>query len=170
MNRVKESLQSKKKHSAQELQAYYEIRTQKGLKTSKKRSAVVEYFFTQDRHFTVEQLYNELKNLSPQIGYTTVYRTLKLLVECGLASEHHFGEEDTRYEPIHRTKDHDHLVCQHCGKIIEFTHEGIEQCLHDIARKHNFTIHRRELQIFGICEQCQKSRKRRINNGGNAAQ
>lgn len=131
----------------------------KGLKYSKKREIIVDYFVNADRHFTVEQLYNEIKKSNPRIGYTTIYRTLKLLVECGIASVHHFGEEETRYEPLNKAQHHDHLICKKCGKITEFTHQGIEKFQKDVAKKHGFLPQSHILQIHGLCLSCKKKSK-----------
>ena len=145
------------------LKERYKHKLNRELKFSSKRAAIIEYFINKDRHFTVEQLYNEIKKINPKIGYSTVYRTLKLLVDCGLATVHHFEEDETRFEPVHKQEHHDHLVCIKCGKIIDFTHEGIENFQKNVAKKHNFLVENHELQIYGVCIKCQKKemKKRR---------
>lgn len=135
--------------------------SEKGLKYSRKREVVVDYFLAAKRHFTVEQLYNEIKKINPGISYTTIYRTLKLLVECGIASMHHFGEEETRFEPRSQKQHHDHLICKKCGRIIEFTHEGIERFQKEVAKKYSFTPQNHTLQIYGLCKLCHKKRGKR---------
>lgn len=125
----------------------------RGLKFSKKRAAVIEYFVNMDRHFTIEQLYLEMKK-KYRIGYSTVYRTLKLLVDSGVAAVHHFGTENTRFELVHKEKHHDHFVCRQCGKIIEFHHNGIEHLQQEVAAIHGFTVDDHELQFFGLCKTC----------------
>ena len=162
-NELKYLTGGEKDNTMVELQKFYKCQTQKGLKYSSKRTKIIEYFIKADRHFTVEQLYDEIKKIDPKIGYSTVYRTLKLLVGCGLANIHRFGEEEAKFELIHKQQHHDHLVCTRCGRIIEFKHDGIEKFQKDVARRHNFLVNNHELQIFGLCEDCQKQevRKRR---------
>ena len=91
----------------------------------------------------------------PRIGYATVYRTLKLLKECGLAYERHFGDGVSRYEVAWDDEHHDHLICIDCGKIVEFEDEGIEKLQHDVAAKHGFTLVRHRLELYGMCPDCQ---------------
>lgn len=148
-----------------ELDEILKCRAKRGLKFSKKRAAIIEYFINEDRHFTIEQLHNEIKKIYPNIGYSTVYRTLKLLFDCGLATVHHFDEDETRFEPTHKEQHHDHLICIKCGRIIEFTHKEIEKFQKDVARKHDFLVSNRELQIYGLCKKCQKKKpKKRKEN------
>jgi Fur family ferric uptake transcriptional regulator len=162
-SKINELKYAKSKSNSAALDRFYRCRTKQGLKFSSKRIAIIEYFINADRHFTVEQLYNEIKKIHPKIGYSTVYRTLKLLTKCGMANVHHFGETDAKFEVVHKKQHHDHLVCQTCGRIIEFTHTGIEEFQKEVARKHNFLVHNHELQIYGVCDRCQKklSRKKR---------
>jgi len=138
------------------LERLLKCQAKRGLKFSKKRAAIIEHFIKADRHYTVEQLYNEIKEVVPNIGYSTIYRTLKLLVDCGMARTHHFGETDARFELVHKEQHHDHLVCEKCGRIIEFTDNGIEKLQNAVAKKHNFLVKNRELQIFGVCKRCQQ--------------
>jgi len=130
------------------------------LKSSDKRSFVVDYFVQTDRHFTVEELYYEIKKQKPGISYSTVYRTLKLLAQCGLASESMFGESVSRYEPVHRSGHHDHLVCRECGKIIEFENDKIERLQKDIARNYGFHVSAHRLELYGLCKKCRKKKAR----------
>jgi len=144
-----------------ELDEVLKCRAKRGLKFSKKRAAIIEYFININRHYTVEQLYNEIKRTDSNISYSTVYRTLRLLVDCGMANIHHFGKKNAKFEVVHKEQHHDHLVCEKCGKIIEFTHEGIEKFQNDVAKKYDFVIRSHEHQIFGICKRCQQKKLRR---------
>lgn len=141
------------------LERLLKCQAKRGLKFSKKRAAIIEHFIKADRHYTVEQLYNEIKEIVPNIGYSTIYRTLKLLVDCGMARTHHFGETDARFELVHKEQHHDHLVCEKCGRIIEFTNNGIEKFQNTVAKKYNFLVKNRELQIFGVCKRCQQRKR-----------
>jgi Fur family ferric uptake transcriptional regulator len=136
-------------------------KAQHGLKTSGKRSFIVEYFIAADRHYTVEELYDEIRKKRPEIGYSTVYRALKLLVRCGLASECTFDESAVRYEPKHRSEHHDHLICRVCGRIIEFENDKIEKLQRDVARKYGFHVSAHRLQLYGECRQCRNKRERK---------
>jgi Fur family ferric uptake transcriptional regulator len=132
-----------------------------GLKSSDKRSFIVDYFIEADRHYTVEELYDEIKKIKPQIGYSTVYRALKLLVDCGLATECTFDEAALRYEPAHQSQHHDHLICRVCGRIIEFENDKIEKLQNEVARKYGFHVSAHRLQLYGECSKCRKRKRQR---------
>lgn len=131
----------------------------RGLKSSQKRMLIIDYFLKQDKHYSVDELYNHIKNKIPGIGYSTVYRTLKLLAECGIASERHFEKGFTRFEPIHKEEHHDHLICTKCSAIIEFTNQEIEKIQRKIARNFRFFVSDHKLEIYGLCSRCAKKEK-----------
>lgn len=126
------------------------------LKSSAKRFFIINYFLKQNKHYSVEELYNHIKNRMPGIGYSTVYRALKLLVLRGLAVERTFEKRVTRFEPLHKEKHHDHLVCKKCGTIIEFTNSSIERNQQKIALKFKFTVTDHKLEIYGLCQKCRR--------------
>ncbi len=135
-----------------------EYKSKKGLKSSNKRLAVIQYFLKNPKHYSTEELYQEMKKVSQNISLSTVYRALKLLVECGLASIRHFDKGQARFEPVHREEHHDHLICIECGRIIEFKDRDIEEHQEKIASKHNFLIKDHKLEIYGICQKCKKGK------------
>ncbi len=148
-------MKSKIKNS-QEWTEYGKYVNRKKLKTSLKRLSVVRYFLEADRHYTVEELYNRIKLTYPNVSYSTVYRAMKLLASGGLANVRRFVGNKIRFEPVHKLEHHDHLICLKCGKIIEFTHKGIERFQKEVAESLNFSVHHHELQLYGLCKPCQK--------------
>ena len=127
----------------------------KKLKQSTQRNRVVEKFLTLEKHVSALEFYNEMKNQNIDIGYSTVYRTLKLLTESGLAREVGFGDGEIRFEHKFKHKHHDHLVCLNCGRKIEFTSPKIENLQTQIAKKNNFKPKAHNMIIYGICDKCQ---------------
>ena len=121
------------------------------LKHTKQREAILDVFLEAKGHITSEDLYQAVRSRHAQIGYTTVYRTMKLLCEAGLAHEHNF-DGTARYEIAH--EHHDHLVCTRCGKIIEFECELIEETQNQIAERHGFRILRHRHELYGHCRDC----------------
>jgi Fur family ferric uptake transcriptional regulator len=122
------------------------------LKHTKQREAILETFLEAAGHITSEEIYNRVRKSHANIGYTTVYRTMKLLCEAGLAVEHHFDDGITRYEIEH--DHHDHLVCIRCGKIIEFECAMIESAQVDIAARYGFRVLRHRHELYGHCPDC----------------
>jgi len=125
------------------------------LKQTKQRELILQVFLEANRHVTSEDLYQSVREEHPNVGYTTVYRTMKLLVEAGLATERHFDDGITRYEVEHH--HHDHLVCIKCGKIQEFECAMIEDTQNEIAKHYGFRILRHRHELYGHCLSCQET-------------
>jgi len=129
----------------------------RGLKATSQRDDISRVFFAADRHISVEELYNEVKQVNPRVGYATVYRTLRLLKECGLATERHFNDGEARYERTENdTQHHDHFICERCGRIVEFASPEIEELQEAVARKLGFVTTRHRLELYGICRECRE--------------
>ncbi len=133
---------------------FREFITTKGLKTTRQRDVILDAFLSSDRHISIEELYLKLRAKHPRIGYATVYRTLKLFAESGIAREIQFGDGQTRYEHVAAGEHHDHLVCTRCGTIIEFENETIEKLQDDVAEGYGFLIETHKLELYGICAKC----------------
>lgn len=127
----------------------------KNLKSTSQRDTILNVFVEAGRHLSAEELYARVKKSHPGIGYATVYRTLKLLAEAGLAQERRFEDGFTRYEHASRDAHHDHLICTRCGAIIEFENESIEALQQDVARKNRFKVLSHKLELYGLCTGCQ---------------
>ena len=122
------------------------------LKHTKQRDAILDVFLQATGHITSEEIYQRVQDEHPSIGYTTVYRTMKLLCDAGLAIERRFDDGLTRYEIAH--EHHDHLVCVRCGKIIEFECRMIESTQNEIAERYGFQVLRHRHELYGHCETC----------------
>ena len=127
-----------------------------GLKRTAQREAILQTFLRTPHHLTTNDLFRLVHRENPRIGFTTVYRTLKLLTECGLAWEVDFGDGRARYEHQYNRQHHDHMLCTRCGRSVEFYEPAIRRLQEDILRKHHFVGTGHRFQIFGICQQCRK--------------
>lgn len=122
------------------------------LKRTRQRDVILDAFLAAKGHVSSEDLYQTIRKKNPRIGYTTVYRTMKLFVEAGLAEERHFDDGVARYEV--EQDHHDHLVCTRCGKIVEFESDLIEKTQTEIAAKYGFRIVRHRHELYGHCSTC----------------
>lgn len=125
----------------------------KGLKWTAQREAILEFFLKYEKHVSAENLYDILKKKFPSIGLSTIYRTLKLLSECGLAQASNI-QGCTTFEHKYNHPHHDHLICTHCGKYVEFINTDIEKLQESVAKEHGFSISGHRLEIFGLCHKC----------------
>ena len=129
---------------------------EKGLHSSKVRDLVVDTFLTTHEHTGLEDLLQKVRAKNPNVGMATVYRTMKLLEQAGLADARNFGSGSTVYEVALGREHHDHLVCERCGAIVEFFSEPIEKLQDKIAADHGFELRRHRHELFGVCGTCQR--------------
>ena len=127
----------------------------KGLRNSSARETIAKEFFKTKDHINIEELLSRTRKLNPKIGIATVYRTLHLLQQCGLAIRRDFNTGVVSFEP-QTDHHHDHLICTSCGKIIEFFFEEIEKGQNKVAQKHDFVLTHHKMELYGICKNCRK--------------
>ena len=131
-----------------------------GLKHTLQRDAILRTFLETHDHLSTEDLHHLVQRSDPRIGFTTVYRTLKLFSECGLASEVAFQDGITRYEHQYNRRSHHHMVCTECGSSVEFFSREVDLLEQEIGRRHNYATTRHTFQIYGVCEDCRKKQQR----------
>jgi Fur family transcriptional regulator, ferric uptake regulator len=123
---------------------------------TRQRDLVAEVVFLSDGHLSVEQIQNQLRDRGENVGLATVYRTLDVLVRSGLVRAHDFGQGFKRYEPMPAQTHHEHLICVRCGRVDEFSNERLERMLPIIADEHNFQHQRHRVEVYGLCQDCQR--------------
>ncbi len=133
-----------------------------GLKHTGQRDTILKTFLETRDHLSTDELHRLVKKKDPKIGFTTVYRTLKLFTECGLASEVAFHDGVARYEHQYNRRNHHHMVCIDCGSSVEFFSPEIEKIEHEMGRKHHYSTTRHTFQIYGLCEQCSQKHNKRV--------
>jgi Fur family ferric uptake transcriptional regulator len=125
----------------------------RGLKHSAVRDLVLEEFIRARSHVSIEQLLERVRARVPATGYSTVYRTLRLLVDEGHATARDFGGAQTLFEPADK-RHHDHIVCVSCGQVREFEDQAIEARQEQAARRLGFRITSHRLELYGLCSSC----------------
>ncbi|NIQ01390.1 MAG: transcriptional repressor, partial [Nitrospinaceae bacterium] len=123
----------------------------KDMRLTHPRKIILQVFLQSTRHMEIEELHEQVRKADKDIGLSTVYRTMKLLIECGLAQENVFFKDKKCFERVHDRDHHDHLVCTRCKKVQEFHHPMIERFQEKTAEKHQFSIIYHRMTLFGIC-------------------
>lgn len=127
---------------------------ERGLKVTRQRRVVLEVFLSSGGHVSIDEVVRQAAVVFPAIGYVTVYRTLKLFVEAGIAASHDFGDGCIRYEPVVATGEHhDHLHCRQCGRVVEFVSPGIEAAQNVVATGLGFSLVDHRLDLWADCRQ-----------------
>jgi Fur family ferric uptake transcriptional regulator len=139
----------------------------KGLRSTDQRRLIVETFFHSPNHVSIEELLAQVRAQDARVGYATVYRTLKLMTESGIAFERRFGDGLTRYELADDESHHDHLICVECGKITEFEEPEIEQLQEKVALRYGYELRSHKHEMYGVCPDCRaKSASNRRRGAG----
>ncbi len=130
----------------------------KGLRRTKQREVIIEAAFATTEHFTAEELLDMARKLDRTVSRATVYRTLSLLVECGLLREVDLGRDQTYYDPNFLEKpQHNHLICTDCDKVVEFEDEHIALLEDCITRRLGFKPTMKSIRIEASCEELARS-------------
>lgn len=127
---------------------------QRGMRRTNQRDVIVEAAFETDDHFTAEQLLSKARRLDPKTSRATLYRTVALLVECGLLKEIDLGRDERVYDPnFLDSPDHNHLICVDCGKVVEFEAENVAVLVDCITRRLGFAPANKSMRIEACCDQ-----------------
>ena len=145
---------------AQEI--FYRHLKRVGLKHTDQRDTILRTFLETRDHLSTDELFRLVRKKDAKIGFTTVYRTLKLLAECGLASAVPFPDGMARYEHQFNRRNHHHMVCTECDASVEFFSPEVNKLEEEIGRKYHFDATRHNFQIYGVCEDCRKKSRRAI--------
>jgi Fur family ferric uptake transcriptional regulator len=131
----------------------------RGLKNTKERETILRELETREDHFSAEGLYSVLNRKGTKVSRPTVYRTLKLLEKYHLIEKLDIKQNCFYYEPKYQKKDHGHLICEQCGKIIDFSCGGLDNLKSEVNKEQDFKTENISIHVFGICGTCQKAFK-----------
>jgi Fur family ferric uptake transcriptional regulator len=139
-------------------EAFKQMLKEKGFKITSQRESVLEVLKNNaSRHMTAEEIYNEVKEISPEIGLATVYRTIQLLLDLKLIDKLDLNDGFIRYEIGKVDADkhhHHHLICEVCGKVIEAEDDLLDLIEETCSHKYNFKVTNHVVKFYGICSEC----------------
>lgn len=134
--------------------AFNAYAVKQGLRSTRQRDIILDVFLSTHEHLSVEELYLKVRSSHPGIGQATVYRTLKLFVDAGIAREMVLADGQSRYEHQLEGEHHDHLICTECNAIVEFEDATIEQLQLEIASRYGYRLTSHKMQLYGLCPDC----------------
>lgn len=127
----------------------------KGLKQTAQRELVLKIFLDSPKYLSVDELTRRVRSKHPKLGLSTVYRSLRIFTECGLARENHFLYRGASFDPIFGAEAHDHLICKRCHKVQEFSNPLIQAVQEKVSKEFDFKREEHRVEIYGLCSECQ---------------
>jgi Fe2+ or Zn2+ uptake regulation protein len=124
------------------------------IRFTRQREAVLHVIQQADKHLTAQEVYDRVRQQLPGIAYGTVYNALSYLMQAGLVQVVNVGNGPALYD--RNLNRHDHLVCRHCGKVLDYAFRDLEQAIDQVAKATGFRIERAQALFVGLCPDCQR--------------
>jgi Fur family ferric uptake transcriptional regulator len=142
-----------------EIERFREFIKERGLRNTPERELIITEIFSIHDHFDVDEVYLRLRRKRGRVSKASIYRTIPLLIESGLIKEVYFEDGHLHYEHVYGHRQHCHLRCISCGRVIEFPDDEITRVQDRIARKYGFVVTSQRFELLGYCSQCVSERK-----------
>ncbi|MFD1204430.1 MULTISPECIES: peroxide-responsive transcriptional repressor PerR [Sporosarcina] len=123
-----------------------------GVRITPQRHAILEFIISSETHPTADEIYKALESDFPNMSVATVYNNLRVFRNAGLVKELTYGDASSRFDFV--THDHYHIICNECGKIVDFHHPGLEEVEHLASHVTGFEVTSHRLEVYGICPEC----------------
>ncbi len=138
------------------LEAFIDKLRQNNYKLTEQRRDIIKTIIShKHRHFTAEELHEEVKRINPDIGLATIYRSLDLFCDLDFIHRLDFDSDHKYYELRESKKHHHHMICLDCDKIIEFNDEDLINFEKKLEKKYCFVPVNHFIKFFGYCEDCE---------------
>lgn len=136
------------------LQKALDILKESGVRITPQRYAVLEYLLTTMTHPTADEIYKALEGQFPNMSVATVYNNLRVLKNIGIVNELTYGDDSSRFDC--NMTEHYHIMCEKCGKIVDFDYPSLDEVESLAEKVTGFTVSHHRMELYGKCEDCQE--------------
>ncbi|WP_035512728.1 peroxide-responsive transcriptional repressor PerR [Halalkalibacillus halophilus] len=143
--------------SEQKMQEALATLKNSGVRITPQRHAVLEYLLHSMSHPTADEIYKALEDKFPNMSVATVYNNLRVFLEIGLVRELTYGDSSSRFDC--NTAEHYHIICNSCGKIVDFHYPALDEVEQLAEQVTGFTVSNHRMEVYGTCESCQEEPK-----------
>ncbi|MGM7703298.1 peroxide-responsive transcriptional repressor PerR [Pseudalkalibacillus sp. Hm43] len=141
-------------HEESRLQTAVDTLKDAGVRITPQRHAILEYLIQTLSHPTADEIYKALESKFPNMSVATVYNNLRVFKNAGLVKELTYGDSSSRFDCV--TTDHYHVICEECGKIVDFSYPGLDEVENVAEHVTGFKVNNHRMEVYGTCPDCQK--------------
>ncbi|WP_276208295.1 peroxide-responsive transcriptional repressor PerR [Gracilibacillus sp. YIM 98692] len=127
-----------------------------GVRITPQRHAVLEFLMNSDTHPTADEIYKALEGKFPNMSVATVYNNLRVFREIGLVRELTYGDSSSRFDC--NTSKHYHIICEGCGKIVDFHYPSLDEVESLAEQITGFDVSHHRMEVYGVCQECKKEK------------
>ena len=142
--------------SADQLKDALETLKDSGVRITPQRHAILEYLISSMTHPTADEIYKALEGRFPNMSVATVYNNLRVFREVGLVKELTYGDASSRFDFV--THEHYHIICEECGKIVDFQYPGLDEIEQFAAHVSGYKVSHHRLEVYGLCPECENNK------------
>nr|WP_171016926.1 peroxide-responsive transcriptional repressor PerR [Pseudalkalibacillus caeni] len=128
-----------------------------GVRITPQRHAILDFLIQSMSHPTADEIYKALEGKFPNMSVATVYNNLRVFKEIGLVKELTYGDSSSRFDWV--TTDHYHIICDDCGKMVDFHYPGLDEVETLAEQVTGFKVGEHRMEIYGTCPTCQKKKQ-----------
>ncbi|HBI3504497.1 TPA: peroxide-responsive transcriptional repressor PerR [Staphylococcus aureus] len=126
---------------------------QAGIRITPQRQAILRYLISSHTHPTADEIYQALSPDFPNISVATIYNNLRVFKDIGIVKELTYGDSSSRFD--FNTHNHYHIICEQCGKIVDFQYPQLNEIERLARHMTDFDVTHHRMEIYGVCKECQ---------------
>lgn len=125
-----------------------------GVRITPQRQAIMRYLISSHSHPTADEIYQALSPKFHNISVATIYNNLRVFKDIGIVKELTYGDSSSRFD--FNTHNHYHIICEKCGKIVDFHYPQLDEVEQLAQHVTDFDVTHHRMEIYGVCKECKE--------------